>query len=54
MTADRLQLAVIAGSVRALTDTFGLQLSAAETARLTEVTADATAAAMPRELSGGQ
>jgi N-hydroxyarylamine O-acetyltransferase len=35
-----------------LTSTFGLQLTAAEAARLTEVTADATAAATPRELSG--
>jgi N-hydroxyarylamine O-acetyltransferase len=39
---------------RALTSTFGLQLSAAESARLTEITAETTAAAMPRELSGEQ
>jgi len=38
----------------ALTGTFGLQITAAESARLTEVTADATAAAIARELSGEQ
>jgi N-hydroxyarylamine O-acetyltransferase len=37
-----------------LTGTFGLQLSAAESARLTTVTADTTATAMPRALSGEQ